>query len=832
MYVSAAGSDSNPGTQAAPFLTIQKAINEVATGGTVNVAAGTYVEIGQMVISKNLTIVGADKASTIIKPAQDTSGDGDTGSWILVNDSVTFNLSKVTLDGVGREIRQGIRFNGSGTVDDVIIQNIGQTGYMGFGIAQGYTNTGPRTLSVTNSTFTNFGRVGVQADNGSGTSTVTISGNTFTGKGAGDHLDYGITVEGGANATITGNTITNCRGVASSDGSTSAAISVTTYFAGGSTATITDNTLTNNSTGIGVGYDASDTSTVVAHHNKLTGNGEGISSTAPVVNGTENWWGETSGPGPVGPGTGDKVSAKVTYSPWCTNVACSTFASETILPLGTLAPAIQAAINAAAPGSVIVLPGETISVPGGFFITVPGVTIVLSPGTVIIPSSPCFTVSANDITLIGGVCQPPMDSNGVETGANISNLVIKNMEIRNGTGTGTGDGIHLGHNITNLQILDNYIHNKGGDGVEYATGTTVSGVHEVQGNLFQNNGGYGINNASGNPYVVEYNSWGLYGGPTIGVSVSTNLDFTPWTHVSLSMVSSGSPVANKVGVGQQITYTVKMDAAQVFGADFDLNFSTANLSVVSITNSGAFGQNLSCGLSTPSQANASGVISFCGDRITAGTPLSGSAQTVFTVVFQGIAPGGVSLNLDETDDVFAMVNPGASNNIYAAALTDGSVTVYAATTVTGRLDLQGRANDTGAVLSFGPGSGQGNAYTFGASSYWGAISQTGVITDTYAITVSMPRYLDVTVLSGKSVIISGDKVLSTLILLGGDANDDNDIGISDATIIGGQYGNTGGGITDARADINNDGTVDIYDLVLMGGNFGFNSGTAYSTWTP
>ena len=31
---------------------------------------------------------------------------------------------------------------------------------------------------------------------------------------------------------------------------------------------------------------------------------------------TNNWWGAANGPGPVGPGSGDKVSIGVTFKPW------------------------------------------------------------------------------------------------------------------------------------------------------------------------------------------------------------------------------------------------------------------------------------------------------------------------------------------------------------------------------------------------------------------------------------------------------------------------------------------------------------------------------------
>ena len=465
-----------------------------------------------------------------------------------------------------------------------------------------------------------------------------------------------------------------------------------------------------------------------------------------------------------------------------------------------------------------------------------GLTIVLADGAIIKPTSPCFTVSANDTTISGGVCEPSGGSDGIVTGQAVNNLVIRDIEVRNGTGA--GDGIHIGHDVTNLQIFDTYIHHMGGDGIEYASGVTVGGVHEVQGNLFQNNTGYGVNNVDGPSYDVEYNSWNHYGGPTpSGDGVSGSLDYTPWTHVVVSSTtSSGSPVANKVGEGYQITYTVEMDAKEVWGADFDLNFDHTKLEVKSIITNTTFQQNDKCKVSTPAEANGSDEISFCGYSTTA---VNGPAQEVFKVVFEGLDAGTVDLDLDETDDAFSMAPPGGgSNNIYASALNDGSVTVYDVTTVTGRIDLQGRADDTGAVMTFAKGSGADGPhygpFTFSTSGYWGSISASNVVyTDTYDITVDMDLYLNVIITSTKSVTITtDDQVLTTLALLGGDADDSDNIDISDTVIICGQYGNSGSGITDSRADINADDAVDISDLALMCGNYGKDSDTAYASWTP
>ncbi|MFA5400008.1 MAG: choice-of-anchor U domain-containing protein, partial [Dehalococcoidia bacterium] len=64
VWVATTGSDGNHGTEAEPFATIQKGIDTVDAGGTVHVAAGTYV--GQIIISKALTLEGAGAPDTFI----------------------------------------------------------------------------------------------------------------------------------------------------------------------------------------------------------------------------------------------------------------------------------------------------------------------------------------------------------------------------------------------------------------------------------------------------------------------------------------------------------------------------------------------------------------------------------------------------------------------------------------------------------------------------------------------------------------------------------------------------------------------------------------------
>src|SRR5690606_15900197 len=79
--------------------------------------------------------------------------------------------------------------------------------------------------------------------------------------GMGTHLDYGIELGAGANATLTGNTIIDNLGVAG-DGSTSAGILITDFYGTGTAGTLNENDLTNNSYSVAVGYDETDGSVV------------------------------------------------------------------------------------------------------------------------------------------------------------------------------------------------------------------------------------------------------------------------------------------------------------------------------------------------------------------------------------------------------------------------------------------------------------------------------------------------------------------------------------------------------------------------------------------
>jgi len=299
------------------YPTIQAAIAAATSGQTVIIGSGTYVESGQIMIDKDLTVRGSNSTKPVVMPDQDTGDTGDDRAWWLVTAGTEFYMENLVLDGDVYKVYQAIRQKGSGSVTDVDFRNIlyNESGPHYSGVAMAAFGDGP--VHVDGCTFENIGRIGVLYF-GTGITDAVFSNNTYTGKGPGDWLDYCIDLSAGATAEITNNTITDCNGIASSDGSTSAALMVTTYYGAGTQATITDNVLTNNTTGIEVGYDDTDTSVVYARRNKIYGNyTDGMSAKAnSTVDAELNWWGDSSGPSGQGDGTGDVVTQYIDFTPW------------------------------------------------------------------------------------------------------------------------------------------------------------------------------------------------------------------------------------------------------------------------------------------------------------------------------------------------------------------------------------------------------------------------------------------------------------------------------------------------------------------------------------
>lgn len=115
VWVVPTGDDSNPGTEASPFATIQKGIDTVAGSGTVNVLAGTYDEM--VTITKSVTLRGANWGVHPAVGTHPTETVGTRGSesvivhawyaFLLQADAITIDGFKFTgeVGGVGQIIR-------------------------------------------------------------------------------------------------------------------------------------------------------------------------------------------------------------------------------------------------------------------------------------------------------------------------------------------------------------------------------------------------------------------------------------------------------------------------------------------------------------------------------------------------------------------------------------------------------------------------------------------------------------------------------------------------------------------------------------------------------
>ncbi|MBI2268123.1 MAG: lamin tail domain-containing protein [Candidatus Blackburnbacteria bacterium] len=100
------------GTTTFPFNTIQEGVNAVISGGTVNVAAGTYTE--SVVVNKTLTLSGVG-ATTVISPTVDQDGIKVTANNVVIKDLkvVTSNSGVTPNIAVRIEGTSGVEISGN-----------------------------------------------------------------------------------------------------------------------------------------------------------------------------------------------------------------------------------------------------------------------------------------------------------------------------------------------------------------------------------------------------------------------------------------------------------------------------------------------------------------------------------------------------------------------------------------------------------------------------------------------------------------------------------------------------------------------------------------------
>lgn len=332
------------------FATIQEGIDAVETGGTVNVAAGTYNE--SLLIGKSLTLVGSDITKPVIiglAPANYIIKVNGANDVVLNNLEINGNTT-----GTGsNNFDYGILVDNSGTelnpveIFNSTVKNIWKTS------ANGIEADNGSYVLVHNNTVSSFHKRGIRYLNS--------EGKVYSNEVIGDNVDGTervqnlVNIYDGSIVEIYGNTLYNALTTGDTPTWTSPAIIVSSYaWDGGeanSQANIHNNEIYNSDTGIIVGsaFATVDGSTADIINNNLhnleqaisfeqntvsatiTGNSfignekaiyaEGLSGPidGPVVNAEHNWWGTTDA---------TMIASKITvvsvdYRPWCTESTCT-----------------------------------------------------------------------------------------------------------------------------------------------------------------------------------------------------------------------------------------------------------------------------------------------------------------------------------------------------------------------------------------------------------------------------------------------------------------------------------------------------------------------------
>ncbi|MBA7685320.1 hypothetical protein ES703_93739 [subsurface metagenome] len=326
VWVAADGNDSDPGTEALPFATIQKGIDIVAKDGTVNVAAGTYDEA--LEIDKSLTLQGAGKADTVID-----AGGAQYGISIRtaplggVLDSVAIKDLTVKNE---HEFSRNIVFYTT-TVINAVIEDVDLSGssWAGLEVHHGTVNT----LLVRGCTFENFKRHGVRVDTGSKVDHLTVIDSDFSTDEEPLIIDKvpsqsGIESCGNiSNLTVSGSTFTGTvNGIRLFWYWADRVYSIDSVNIEGSTFEGTDagfffyaSAVTTGTVPVG-GYEIGD---IQIHDCSFTDSNWGVNFDDTgmeevykdvVIDATYNWWGHASGP--IRVGTNPLVSDNVLCEPW------------------------------------------------------------------------------------------------------------------------------------------------------------------------------------------------------------------------------------------------------------------------------------------------------------------------------------------------------------------------------------------------------------------------------------------------------------------------------------------------------------------------------------
>lgn len=540
-------------------------------------------------------------------------------------------------------------------------------------------------------------------------------------------------------------------------------------------------------------------------------------------------------------------------------------ADYTVCPEGCLYTSIQAAVDSAAEGDTIQIG------PGAYaeHVTIQKSLALHLNGAVLGPGSPAFTVDSDDITIKGpGVLDGAGSSDPailVQSGAN--NFILDGVEIR-----GWRDGVELAGSVTSFKLVNNWFHDNTESGLQVDPGVVLDGVVTVEGNLFKENVVTGIQNDSGYTLDAEYNSWGHIDGPAAGDGVSVNVDADPWNFFEIYMdvdPDSGA-VTREILEGDTVDVKLKLDAKNIYGFTFKLFWDSTLLDLNSVTFNAYWLNYCEPDFST------TGEITFLCYLENPAVEYSATGSSLLTLnlstktgaSLSGNGPWEALFDLShlESDTSVGAIGGAkvwVNNAGYGAPSTairdisdadDGKLVITGLANYSGTVLLEGRTDRSGALVQAfniadkATSIEMANATSAATGLYYTAhISPNVLILGTnYYLFIDRHLYLPTTIM-GVDLNLDPDPIipatwwhskllttrlytpLANVLLLGGDATNDNVIDILDAGCIGRDYligpGECG---VDGSSDVNGDGHVDMLDVTLMAGNYTKN----YSPWMP
>jgi hypothetical protein len=329
-----------PGTHA----TIQAALADI-TCDTINLGPGAYAE--DLIISRTLTLNGAQAGVPV---SGRTFGAANEST---LTGQITVEAADVTIDGLsltnpGKPVAAFgilVKTAGSGAViQNNIIKNVSSAACcLDAAMAQAiFLENGPDNVSILNNaisdifSYPNATGILVGDESASNPSlNILIEGNTIEDISSWNRGTTGVQVtNGGSPPTDTGsytevtiryNVIDDLYGGAWARGISLTGDTPIAVVEGNCISDVVDATPffpVDDAVAVFFGPGNSYFGTAEVHQNNFTNVNYGIQVESldefpfDSVDGENNWWGSASGPGPVGPGTGVKVSPGVDYDPW------------------------------------------------------------------------------------------------------------------------------------------------------------------------------------------------------------------------------------------------------------------------------------------------------------------------------------------------------------------------------------------------------------------------------------------------------------------------------------------------------------------------------------